>query len=105
MTDINIPLEECPADSILAVDIVNDSGFVILKAGTILTESKIETLSKYGVENISIKSEVKLTPEELEEKKKKIEENINKRMRKCNMTNEMTQFKNILIEYYCRDFM
>lgn len=105
MTDTSIPLDKCPSEATLAEDIVNNNGVVILKAGTVLTERKIETLSKYGVANIVIKSTIKLTPNEVEEKMEKIEKTINKRMRRCEMTDEMNQFKNVLVNYYYRDFL
>ena len=103
MTDIITLLAECPVEATLAKDIENENGVVILKADTILTEKKIESLSKYGVINIVIKSEIKLSPDELDGKLKNIENNISKRMRRCEMTDEMVQFRNILVNHYSRN--
>lgn len=103
MTDISIILQECPVEAILAKDVANENGVAILKSGTVLTEKKIENLLNYGVVNIVIKSIIKLSPDELDEKIKNIEKNIVKRMRRCEMTDEMVQLKNILVNHYCLD--
>ena len=103
MNNISKSLHDCQIGSILAEDLVNDKGFIILKKNTILTEKTLESLSKLGINNLVIQSITKITPAELQEKMEKIEKRINKRMRRCEMTNEMKILKDILVEYFSRN--
>lgn len=102
MNKITTSLADCPAGATLAEDIVNENGVIVLKAGTLLTEAKINGLQKYELDNIVISSTDKLTEAERAEKRERIEKNIDKRMRKCEMTVEMSKFRNVLLAYYCR---
>jgi len=102
MADMKVLIGECPLDACLAEDVINDVGVVVLKAGSILTEKILSTLSKYGVDNIVIKKEEKINVAEIEERIKQTREKISKRMRKCEMTKEMVSLKQILVNYHCR---
>lgn len=101
MDNITISLSDCPFEATLAEDVLNDNGVIVLKAGTCLTQEKIHSLEKYGFDNVVIKSMHRLSAAELEEKRIKIEKNIDKRMRKCEMNDDMKNFKNILVAYLC----
>ena len=104
MDKISVNISECPVESILAEDVMNDNGVIVLKAGTLLTESKINSLERYGLESIVINSQDKVSAAELEAKKKQIGKILDKRMRRCDMNKEMTSLKNILISYRCGGF-
>ena len=103
MPDISVSIEECPVDATLAEDVLNESGMVVLKAGTVLAENKLASLSRYGITDLVIKDMSTLSPQEIAEKKEKIEKQIIKRMRRCEMTDEMIELKNMLVNYHCRD--
>ena len=102
MDKSSISLTNCPVEAVLAEDVVNANGVIVLKAGTILSESKIVSLGKYGVECVIIEAQSSLSPEEIEAKRHNIEKIIAKRMRLCEMTDEMQSLKDALVNYQCR---
>lgn len=103
MANINVSLEDCPAESTLAEDVTNENGVIVLKAGVVLDETKIANLARYGINDIVIISTTKLSPAELAEKKKRIGKHIDKRLRKCEMTDEMIELRDILIKHHCQE--
>jgi len=105
MNNITKSLHECQAGSVLAEDLVNNDGVIILRKDAILTEKKLESLSQLGINDVVIKSEKKLSQAELQEKMGKISTRISKRMRRCEMTAEMKTLKDILVKYFTRDLM
>ena len=100
MKQVVIDIAECEQDSVLAEDIVNKNGMVMLKAGSVLTDDKISALLKNGINSISVLSENKLTPEQMAERRKKVEKNVKKLFRKCDKSKHMSQLEGILIDYY-----
>lgn len=100
MKSLELAIDKCDENSILAIDITNSSGAVMLKAGTILTREKLISLNRMGISELSIVKEEKLSPEELEKKRKRVESRINRLFRKVQYDPEMNRFKQILTKYF-----
>ena len=101
MDNVLVDIQSCPAESVLAEDVTNVSGVVILRAGTVMTQEKLTSLSKYGVNTIVVTIKNNLSAAELMQKKQNIKKVIDKRMRRCEKTDEMKKLKSILVTYYC----
>ena len=100
MNIIELPILKCDENAVLAIDVINDKGTVLLKSGAILTAAKLNSLVKNGIETISIVNENKMTEAQLAEKKKKVEKIIKRLFRKSNMQPHMKQLQGIFVDYY-----
>ncbi|MDH5446111.1 MAG: hypothetical protein OEY52_11175 [Gammaproteobacteria bacterium] len=103
MKSIEISVDECHAGSVLTEDVNNASGAVMLKAGTVLTEDKINTLIRIGVTEVSIVNNQKLSPEQLEKKRKAVNKLMKGVFRKVESDLGMKKLKDILTEYYINE--
>lgn len=57
MVKVKIPLEECDVGMVLSEDLYNDSGLLLMKKGTVLTNEKIKVLVRREVTQVPIENE------------------------------------------------
>lgn len=78
---LKIPIDRAKAGMILAKDLINEAGIVVVPAGKELTESLINKLSRMNIDVIYVEGEVSLPPKEivfseLEKRFQKINDNL-----------------------------
>ncbi|WP_423707887.1 hypothetical protein [Undibacterium sp. WLX3042] len=68
-----LTLNKVTAGMILADDLLDKVGHILLPAGTALSENMLRSLTAHGVSQLCIEADATPTPEELKERQMKIE--------------------------------
>ena len=100
MKQIMVDTNKCEEGAVLAEDVVNENGMVMLRAGSVLTGDKINALLRNGINTVPVVHEEKLSAEQIAEKRKKIDKKVSKLFRKSRKDECMSQFESILVDYY-----
>ncbi|UCH00010.1 MAG: hypothetical protein JSU78_06155 [Deltaproteobacteria bacterium] len=97
-----IPIEKLTPDMTLAIDITKPNGDLILGKSRRLTESIIERLKRFGVENVAVlvnEPDERQDPEYIKTKMKEIEQGLDYRFRKVNHIPLMIEVKELISEH------
>jgi hypothetical protein len=92
-------VEDIQEQSILADDVVDKNGSILLKADAVLTQDILKKISDLGITNISIYEEETLSPEQLEMERAEIQQQTDRRFRHMKNNPLMMEFKNMILKY------
>lgn len=101
---VELPLEDVAAGQVLGADILDERGGRILASGAVLTEQMLDLLGRRGINAVSVTCEEKLSPAELDAKRREVAARLADMFRKVEGDPFMQEFRKILFEYRMRQY-
>jgi len=102
-TTLNISLSDAEEGMELAADVIDAKGVRLISAGTALSASSINGLQKRNIQAISVYMYEELTDDQRDDKRKKIEQQLDLCFSKVIDQPSMLKLKQILLEHKSRD--
>jgi hypothetical protein len=96
-------VEDVQVQSILAGDVSDKNGSILLKADAILTKDILKKISELGIASIFVYTEETESPEQLEAKRVEIQQQTEHRFRHMSDNRLMMDLKRIILEHRLSD--
>ena len=100
---ITIDLSAATEGMQLATDAIDEKGVCLIVAGASLTEASIKGLAKRNIQNIEIYQQEQLTPEQAQQRRAEIQQQLDYCFSKTQSTPLMSDLKQMLYNYRTLD--
>ncbi len=96
---VQVALEDVPTDAVLAADLRDDQGRILLAVGALLSEAKVAVLRRRGIALVPITASEVLSSDEIQKRRGEVEVLLRQKFSLASETPVMTQLYRTLLAY------